>query len=166
MIGPVSVITLGAGVVVIVLMVALGALYLRLRKRLLRTPRCSICEFPFAAEEEQFEWDIDGEWLKLCTRCHKKLENKIASERFDAFFAEREGAPEPLEEPSPRREIIPSSVKREVWQRDNGMCVECGSKELLEFDHIIPVSKGGSNSVRNLQLLCEPCNRAKSANIQ
>lgn len=61
---------------------------------------------------------------------------------------------------------IPSSVKLAVWRRDNGRCVECGSKEKLEYDHIIPVSKGGSNTERNVQLLCEKCNRQKSNNIQ
>ncbi len=61
---------------------------------------------------------------------------------------------------------IHSSVKLAVWRRDRGKCVECGSKEKLEYDHIIPISKGGSNTVRNIQLLCEKCNRQKSANIQ
>jgi len=56
---------------------------------------------------------------------------------------------------------IPASVKKEVWRRDEGKCVECGSKERLEYDHIIPFSKGGSNTARNIQLLCEKCNREK-----
>ncbi len=61
---------------------------------------------------------------------------------------------------------VPSSVKLAVWRRDHGKCVECDSKEKLEYDHIIPVSKGGSNTERNIQLLCQTCNRKKSANIQ
>jgi|GEM_PF-1651876 hypothetical protein len=61
--------------------------------------------------------------------------------------------------------LIPKSVKHEVWNRDGGRCVECGSKERLEYDHIIPVSKGGSNTARNVQLLCEQCNRLKAARI-
>ena len=65
------------------------------------------------------------------------------------------------EKAKPLREKISNSVKREVWQRDQGQCVECGSKEKLEYDHIIPHSKGGSNTIRNLQLLCEFCNRTK-----
>lgn len=64
-----------------------------------------------------------------------------------------------------KRETIPQNVKDKVWQRDNGMCVECGSKEKLEFDHIIPVVKGGSSTYRNIQLLCESCNRKKHDKI-
>lgn len=47
---------------------------------------------------------------------------------------------------------IPKHVQREVWRRDNGRCVECGSNKNLEFDQIIPFSKGGSNTTRNIQL--------------
>lgn len=64
-----------------------------------------------------------------------------------------------------RREAIPRAVQREVWQRDGGKCVECMSKEKLCFDHIVPFSRGGSNTVRNLQLLCEGCNLSKGNRI-
>lgn len=63
------------------------------------------------------------------------------------------------------RKSIPEHVRHKVWRRDNGRCVECGSKEKLEFDHIIPVSMGGSNTARNIQLLCQVCNRGKSNKI-
>lgn len=64
-----------------------------------------------------------------------------------------------------RRERITDTVRLFVWQRDLGKCVKCGSPEKLEFDHIIPVVRGGSNTERNIQLLCERCNRSKGADI-
>ena len=63
------------------------------------------------------------------------------------------------------REPIPESVRLFVWRRDKGQCVRCGSRERLEFDHIIPVVAGGSSTERNIQLLCESCNRSKSATV-
>jgi hypothetical protein len=64
-----------------------------------------------------------------------------------------------------KRERIPDKVQMYVWQRDGGKCVKCGSKEFLEYDHIVPLSRGGSNTQRNLQLLCQRCNRTKGARI-
>lgn len=71
---------------------------------------------------------------------------------------------QPRSEPTKTRVILPE-VRREVWRRDKGTCVVCGSPERLEFDHIIPVSMGGSNTARNVQLLCEACNRGKGATL-
>jgi hypothetical protein len=66
---------------------------------------------------------------------------------------------------APTRSPIPDDVRAFVWNRDGGRCVSCGANQRLEFDHIIPVALGGANTARNLQLLCEPCNRAKGAAI-
>lgn len=63
------------------------------------------------------------------------------------------------------RPRIPDEVKIFVWRRDEGACVRCGRREDLEFDHIIPIASGGSSTSRNLQLLCERCNRSKGANL-
>lgn len=60
---------------------------------------------------------------------------------------------------------IAERVRHEVWRRDQGRCVDCGSRGRLEFDHIIPHSRGGSNTARNIELRCEPCNRRKGARI-
>ncbi|MDA9887494.1 HNH endonuclease [Flavobacteriaceae bacterium] len=64
-----------------------------------------------------------------------------------------------------RSRRISQDVKDKVWRRDEGKCVECGSNENLEFDHIIPHSKEGANTYRNIQLLCEKGKRSKSAKI-
>lgn len=72
-------------------------------------------------------------------------------------------APLPYEQTT--RTPIPEAVRSEVWRRDGGQCVRCGSKNNLQFDHIIPVSRGGANSVPNIQLLCLPCNAAKGDEV-
>ena len=63
------------------------------------------------------------------------------------------------------RKSIPESTRTEVWRRDSGKCAACNSKHNLQFDHIIPVSKGGSTSAKNLQLLCKTCNLKKHQRI-
>lgn len=63
------------------------------------------------------------------------------------------------------RRRITREVRNAVWIRDGGLCVECGADDYLEFDHVIPVSRGGSNAENNIQLLCRRCNNTKSDRI-
>lgn len=64
-----------------------------------------------------------------------------------------------------RRERIPDDVRLLVWQRDDGHCVRCGAEDDLQFDHVIPVARGGGNAAENIQILCGPCNRTKNDHI-
>jgi len=62
--------------------------------------------------------------------------------------------------------LIPTHVKIEVWNRDKGECVKCGSKENLHFDHDLPFSKGGTSlTAANVKILCLKCNLHKSNKI-
>jgi 5-methylcytosine-specific restriction endonuclease McrA len=63
------------------------------------------------------------------------------------------------------RQPITREVKVAVWQRDQGRCVQCDSNVDLEFDHIVPLAMGGSNTERNIQLLCATCNREKGSSL-
>jgi hypothetical protein len=72
----------------------------------------------------------------------------------------------PLELPPRPRRSIPRAIKTTVWQRDGAKCVVCGARDKLHFDHIVPISKGGtSNTADNIQLLCAPHNLAKGTRL-
>jgi hypothetical protein len=57
------------------------------------------------------------------------------------------------------------AVRQAVWERDGGRCVRCGSQQELQYDHIIPLARGGADTAENLQLLCASCDRAKGDSI-
>ena len=64
-----------------------------------------------------------------------------------------------------KRPILPLTLKWEILERDNFACQFCGSRQFLEIDHIIPVSKNGKTKLDNLQTLCKNCNREKSNHL-
>lgn len=57
---------------------------------------------------------------------------------------------------------ISDQVKEEVLERDGDQCVKCGSTRDLQYEHVIPHTRGGSSAKANIQLLCGDCNRSKS----
>ncbi len=62
----------------------------------------------------------------------------------------------------PRRLITPE-LRQAIYEHDHYRCVKCGVSADLTLDHIIPLSKGGTNDRDNLRTLCMPCNRSKGA---
>ena len=70
-----------------------------------------------------------------------------------------------MEDTRQDRRRITKEVRNAVWIRDGGRCMECAALDYLEFDHLIPVAKGGSNTVNNIQLLCRRCNGSKGDRI-
>jgi 5-methylcytosine-specific restriction endonuclease McrA len=53
-------------------------------------------------------------------------------------------------------------TRKAIFNRDGKICKKCKAVKNLTLDHIIPVSKGGKNSLENLQVLCKSCNSKKS----
>lgn len=61
--------------------------------------------------------------------------------------------------------LIAPQDKRHIYDQQNGLCAYCGQHRNIKYmtvDHIIPLSKGGTDSLENLQCTCKLCNRLKS----
>lgn len=67
--------------------------------------------------------------------------------------------------------MMTAKLREYIKTRDNHTCRQCPvcinaePHLLLEVDHIIPVSKGGLSTEKNLQTLCWQCNRSKSNKV-
>ena len=104
-------------------------------------------------------------WRIYCGFNRVSLQPRPEEWGYGALNLVFETVPAPMPYEQTTRTPIPEAVRAEVWRRDQGRCVNCGSKENLHFDHIIPVSRGGGTSPKNLQLLCQSCNFTKGAKI-
>ncbi len=57
------------------------------------------------------------------------------------------------------------NTRREVYERQGGVCPRCGGHftlEEMDADHVLPWSKGGRTVAENCQMLCKKCNQRKS----
>ncbi|HEX3510353.1 MAG TPA: HNH endonuclease signature motif containing protein [Solirubrobacteraceae bacterium] len=110
--------------------------------------------------QEGFYWDDDGlgagDVKALVLQRKRRLEQKLTS-AHSTMRAEEAG--------HPTRTPIPTELRRAVFERDGGKCVECRGAFDLQYDHILPVALGGATTLENLQLLCADCNRRKSDSI-
>jgi hypothetical protein len=60
-------------------------------------------------------------------------------------------------------------LRKRVLDEEKSTCKCCGRmppEVKVEVDHIVPLSKGGDNSRKNLQVLCLECNRGKGGNLE
>lgn len=111
-------------------------------------------------------WSYNGFFRLIDSWVENDGGRKVFKFKLEAF---EEGAPTQViaQNFTHRRRIIPTHVKLEVWKRDGGKCVMCGSEDELHFDHIIPYSKGGTSlTAENVQLLCARHNISKGDKIK
>lgn len=65
-----------------------------------------------------------------------------------------------------KRIIIPKTIKQRVYEKCHGRCGICGAPVTPGYwtlDHIMPLARGGSNEINNLQVACDDCNKLKSS---
>lgn len=114
---------------------------------------CHICE----------DWFYKPDALKvngrlICERCADTIMNLEHHRRTRQYITWPN--PEP-ERPAHRRRPIRPSTRRRVHERDFYACRYCGARQDLVIDHVIPVNKGGTNTVDNLVTACQACNLRK-----
>lgn len=67
-----------------------------------------------------------------------------------------------------RENNAPGSHTFDEWQSLSqwfgNVCLSCGATENIQPDHVVPLARGGSNDIANLQPLCATCNQRKGAN--
>jgi hypothetical protein len=65
------------------------------------------------------------------------------------------------EKPKWASRYINKDVRSELLRMSEHKCSTCADTTNLEIDHVVPISKGGTSDVGNLQVLCRSCNRKK-----
>lgn len=100
--------------------------------------------------------------FKLFTFSEYDIESAIRTQqRYDAYKRTEEYRRKT------ERARVSQSVRYDILKRDNFRCRLCGRSAKdgieLEVDHIIPISKGGTSDLKNLQTLCRDCNRGKGS---
>lgn len=114
---------------------------------------CRINGVWFTADDDLERHEIVALAKSLIDKKRRVIQNSLSY--ADSAFRSPTGA----------RRKIADDVKIAVWNRDKGACVECGSTDEIQYDHIIPFSQGGSDAISNLQILCGRCNRIKGSSL-
>ena len=117
-------------------------------------------------EVERFLWSEPSQWEFIKQFDTSELSCNVFGHICPVFIT-AEGATETKEGRRISREI-PRDVMLKVVRRDGQICQECHKPvrdNEVEFDHVIPFSKGGPTTAENLRLVHRSCNRKKSNSL-
>lgn len=117
---------------------------------------------------------------KACTVCGRKFESYPSQKRQMCSYACRKKYPNPAatrREMERRRLVRLRAIRADVgshtheqWTdlqaRAGHRCVKCRRKQTLTRDHIIPLTKGGTDLITNIQPLCVSCNSRKNNRVE
>lgn len=92
--------------------------------------------------------------LPLAENCYGDIDLVLTLQNRHRFYRWR------------HRTQIPKKMREYIYDRDGHKCVKCDATDELTLDHIIPWSRGGENTVANLQTMCRRCNCAKGNRIE
>ncbi len=67
--------------------------------------------------------------------------------------------------PTINNKYISVHAKRKVWDRADGKCQNCSSKNALQYEHVWPLALGGTSEISNLKLLCRSCNQRAAIQV-
>lgn len=123
-------------------------------------PFCGCATSLVAADRLGREWaGIDLSPLAI-----KLVNERIAEDRSGSLF----GGATALDMPPKRTDLgeLPNyrTHRHRLYGEQEGVCIGCDMHfpfKVMEVDHILPRSKGGTDHPDNLQLLCSACNRSK-----
>ena len=130
-------------------------------------PFCGCATACVAAEKLNRQWVGIDLWSEAHEIIGTRLDKEIGQLFIDFIVHKLEKAPkrtdnDPKYIDKKKRKYVSDEIKEAVYERDNGSCKNCGAKEELQYDHIIPFSRGGNDTIDNLQILCRSCNLTKS----
>lgn len=96
---------------------------------------------------------------------------KLGSQRT-AEFGEKLAALEEkqarIDRPQKRRPSASWDLRSQAAARDRGYCRYCGkrlTREILTYDHVVPIARGGQDTIDNLVQACRSCNHEKAARL-
>jgi 5-methylcytosine-specific restriction endonuclease McrA len=108
--------------------------------------------------------------LKLIGNHYLKHEDPV--QRHDRRDARSETARAVAPSRTSSARTIPAHLRDEVFVRDKGGCQyvgangkRCGSRHVVQIDHITPVARGGASVASNLRLLCAYHNRLEAQRV-
>ena len=116
--------------------------------------KCQLCDQD--ANSDYIDQDVF-----VCLRCADLISNISASDFGRSSFSLATWDRNDLFGRGNHRKKLRDSVKRSVLEASDYRCIACGASKNLCIDHIMPVAKGGSDDIENLQTLCRSCNNQK-----
>lgn len=126
------------------------------------TPRAKATEEDRKEKQRQY-YEANRERLNE-QRNERRRAQRAAGTYVDKTKAQRRSKRRAQERNAYSTGYIPNTDK--LIEYLGNKCLACGTVDNLELDHVIPLSKGGSNDMNNYQWLCGDCNRKKAAHAK